>query len=251
MTTYTQETLEATPERVTKLLSGIGALPTVRTLMADAGMTDADIDEGRALLMACLAAPKPKKNDDTADAAASRSATAELDQWDEPNFERVEAMLRRRHPSVCDYVFRDLKASTGAQAVKGVATFLSRLDAVEQHTDPERQDPVVIKDDDAAIALLAKRKLDAAERKRLAGLVQTALGPTSVLPTATVAQALADQRNKALVDLRAWYDEWASTAKTVVKKRGDLIRLGLATRKKPVKKTANPATPATPTTTPK
>ena len=60
MTTYTQETLEATPERVTKLLTGIGALPTVRTLMGEAAMTDADIDEGRVLLLACLAAPRPK-----------------------------------------------------------------------------------------------------------------------------------------------------------------------------------------------
>lgn len=252
MTTYTQETLEATPERVTKLLTGIGALPTVRTLMGEAAMTDADIDEGRVLLLACLAAPRPKSSTDTVDAAAVRSAVAELDEWDEPAFERYEATLRRRHPSVCDYVFHNLKASTGAEAVKGVATFLSRLDAIEQHTDPERQDPAVKADDEAAIELLAKRKLDAAERTRLKGRVQVALGPTSILPAATTAQGLLEQRNTALVALRAWYDEWASTAKTVIKKRGHLIRLGLATRKKAVKKAKKPATPAAPVTgTPK
>ena len=121
-----------------------------------------------------------------------------------------------------------------------------------QHTDPERQDPAVKADDEAAIELLAKRKLDAAERTRLKGRVQVALGPTSILPAATTAQGLLEQRNTALVALRAWYDEWASTAKTVIKKRGHLIRLGLATRKKAVKKAKKPATPAAPVTgTPK
>ncbi|APR75031.1 Hypothetical protein A7982_00377 [Minicystis rosea] len=38
------------------------------------------------------------------------------------------------------------------------------------------------------------------------------------------------------MELRAWYDEWSTTARAVVKKRVYLIRLGLATRKAPVRK---------------
>src|SRR4051812_42755432 len=45
--TYSDEVLEQTPERVTKFLSGLGAVPTIRTLLAQAGMSDDDIIEGR------------------------------------------------------------------------------------------------------------------------------------------------------------------------------------------------------------
>jgi hypothetical protein len=41
----------------------------------------------------------------------------------------------------------------------------------------------------------------------------------------------ADERLAKLAQLKGWYDEWAATARAVVKKRGYLIRLGLAQRK--------------------
>jgi hypothetical protein len=40
-------------------------------------------------------------------------------------------------------------------------------------------------------------------------------------------------RREALAKLRAWFDEWAATARAVIKKRSYLIRLGLAARKSP------------------
>ncbi|WP_437723204.1 hypothetical protein [Sorangium sp. So ce861] len=39
-----------------------------------------------------------------------------------------------------------------------------------------------------------------------------------------------------LVKLRGWFDEWSTTARAVIKKRGYLIRLGLANRKAPQRK---------------
>src|SRR5262245_61698334 len=97
--TYSDEVLEQTPERATKFLSGLGAVPTIRTLLAQAGMSDDDIIEGRTLLLAVLAAPRsPEAVRDTDKAKAQRAAVAELDQWDEPNFARFQAALLRRFP---------------------------------------------------------------------------------------------------------------------------------------------------------
>ncbi|WP_437334141.1 hypothetical protein [Sorangium sp. So ce394] len=242
---YSNEVLEATPERVTKFLLGIGAVAAIRTLMAEAGMTDDDIVEGRTLLLDVLAAPRRAgAAPDTADARAQRAATAELDQWDEPNYARYGAALRRRFPDVHDYVFKDLAPSTGAAAVRGVATLLARLDALESGADPGRAGTK--QSDKKAVAFLGPRGLDKAERKRLQGLVDVALGPTSPLPEQTELPETA-RRREALVKLRGWFDEWSTTARAVVKKRGYLIRLGLANRKAPQRKApAEPAEPADP-----
>ncbi|AUX48140.1 uncharacterized protein SOCE26_096700 [Sorangium cellulosum] len=203
---YSDAVLEATPERATKLLMGIGAVAAVRTLMAEAGMDDDDILEGRALLLDVLAAPRKTSGGsaDTDDARAQRAATAELDQWDEPNFARYGAALRRRFPDVHVYVFKDLAPSTGTAAVQGVATFLTRLDALESGTDPDRAGAK--QSDKKAVAFLGTRGLDKAERKRLKGLVDVALGPTSPLP-AQAELPEAARRREALVKLRGWFDE--------------------------------------------
>ncbi|XYH96374.1 hypothetical protein ACMHYB_52790 [Sorangium sp. So ce1128] len=239
---YSNEVLEATPERATKFLTGMGAVAAIRTMMAEAGMIDDDILEGRTLLLDVLAAPrKSSATPDTADARAQRAATTELDQWDEPNFARYGAALRRRFPDVHAYVFKDLSPSTGTAAVQGVATFLTRLDALESGADPDRV--ATQQSDKKAVAFLATRGLDKAERKRLQGLVGVALGPTSPLPEQTELPETA-RRREALSKLRGWFDEWSTTARAVVKKRGYLIRLGLANRKAPQRNT--PAAPAEP-----
>src|SRR4051794_1074842 len=104
---YSDEVLEATPERATKLLTGIGAVATIRTLLFPAGMSNPDIAEGRTLLLACLAKPQEAGPEmDTEGARAQRAAVAELDEWDEPNFARIGATLTRRFPDAGEYVFR-------------------------------------------------------------------------------------------------------------------------------------------------
>jgi hypothetical protein len=225
---YSREVLEDTPARVTRFLQGVGALPIVRTLLAQHGMMDDDLKEGRTLLLRCLGEPADAQPQvQTESARSQRVAVAELDQWDEPSFARFGATLRRHHRSAYDYVFRDLKPASGPLAVQGVATFLARLDALEAGSDPARGDSK--KADAAAVELLASRGLTSAERKRLKKLVDVALGPTTTLDELPKVDTSA--RLLALNELRAWYDEWSTIARAVVKKRGDRIRLGLATRK--------------------
>lgn len=223
---FTDETLEHTPEDVTRLLAAIGAVPEIRTALAAQNMMDDDILEGRTLLLDCLAMPAtPSVGKDTDAARRARAATAEIDAWDEPNFARYQAALGRHFPSAGMYVFNELAPSRGSQAVQGVALFLARLDALEQGSDPSRADS---RDgDQQAIALLAKRGLDAGERKRLSSLVQVALGPT---PALAASQSAHSGRRDALLKLKLWYNEWATVAHATIHKRSHLIRLGLATR---------------------
>ncbi len=229
---YSQEVLELTPERATRFLQGIGALPVVRTLLAHHGMKDTDIEEGRTLLLACLAQPmEVRAAMQTESSLAQRAAAAELDQWDEPNFARFGAALRRHHPSAYTYVFSNLKPASGVLSAKTIATFLSRLDALESGSDPARSDTKA--SDANAIALLTRRGLTPDERKRLRKLVDVALGPTDPLAELPKEPTI-NARLLALNELRAWYDEWATVARIVVKRRADLIRLGLAARRKPI-----------------
>jgi hypothetical protein len=167
-----------------------------------------------------------------------RNATAELDEWDEVNFARYSATLRRHHPDAASYVFHNLAASTGSAAVHGVATFLARIEALEKGTDKARESTK--KDDKKAVELLVNRGLTKKERARLESLVHVALGPTAPLPNTTEVETRRAARRTALAALKAWFDEWSAAARAVVKKRGYLIRLGLAARK--VRK-AKPAEP--------
>jgi hypothetical protein len=238
---YSDEVLEETPERVTRLLNGIGAVATIRTSLHEGGMQDEDIVEGRSLLLACLAAPLGNAAvQDTPEAQAQRAAAAELDEWDEPNFARYQATLVRHAPDAAEYVFHELSASTGPKATQGVATFLQRINALDHGSDPARAKSK--KADKKAVELLAKRGLTKKVRDHLAELVETALGPTSVLEEgADPGLEAREARREKLVALKQWYDEWATTARALVKKRVYLIRLGLAQRKTKVK--AKPPTP--------
>ena len=246
---WSDEVLEQTPARVTKFLSGMGAEPVVRTLLEGAGMTDADIVQGRALLMDCLATSNtssPVK--DTASARKQREAVAELDAWDEPNFARYRASLTRHAPDVGAVIFQNLVASAGATSVQGVATLLLRLDGLDLAAHGAKVprasaavlmaaaafDAIPAKDRKAAAELLVKRGLDATTREHLALLVKTALGPTASLDHAPAADAARrEKRHAALREAKAWLEEWSSSARAVVKKRAHLIRLGLAKRKAP------------------
>lgn len=249
-TEWSEEVLEETPARSTKFLSGVGALPVVRTQLESAGLTDADIEEGRTLLMNCLAAPSSRSQaSDTESARKQREAVAELDAWDEPNFARYRAALARHHPAVGEVVFQDLAASSGSDAVQGVATFLLRVDGLEHAAGARKGkvadtiataatafDKIPAAERKAAFALLEKRGLDAATRTHLAGLVAMALGPTEALAALPATEAgRTEKRREAQRALKAWFEEWSSVARAVVKKRAHLIRLGLASRKSPSK----------------
>lgn len=225
---YSERTLAETPPRVAKFIFGITSNQSVWVELSGAGMTKEALDEGRSLLNTALLL----QADQTRPGAdAQRKALAELDAWDEPNYRAYKATLRRHHPLAGAYVFHDLNATTGLKAVLGVQTFLNRVDALENGSDPARKDTKP--EDKAASDHLASRGLTKAERARLRALVHVALGEgREATPEEIEAQHSAAQaRATSLLELRSWFDEWSSIAQAHVKKRSHLISMGLAERK--------------------
>ena len=230
MDQFSEEVLEGTPERVTKFLSGLGAVALIRTSLHQAGMTNEDIIEGRTLLLDCLAAPlETPLSTDTKEAKSAREAMVEIDRSDEHMFARVRSALNRYFPSASEFVFYDLKAGRRVQSVQAMSTFLARLEAMEQGTDPARAD--MREQDRQAIELLHRRGITPEVRERMARLVQVALGPTPALPELPALNP--EERRTRLVALKLWFDDWSGTARAVVNKRSHLIRLGLARRRSP------------------
>jgi hypothetical protein len=232
--TVTQETLEATPARAIIFLRALGTLPVLRKGMEARGYTQSEHRRGWALLQASSG------YDAEADVGVSATrvdpavtdAIAQVDEWDEDGFRIVRAALGRLHPEQAKTVLAGLAPSTGAAAVLGVETLLDRIDTLDKSKNA---------DDRAAIATLAARGLSETERKRLRALVKVAKEGTSIddTPAEEKVQS-ANTRQRALIELRAWYEDWSEMARVIFKRRDHLIRLGLAKRKVGKKAIATP-----------
>ncbi|MFO0577794.1 MAG: hypothetical protein U1A78_27625 [Polyangia bacterium] len=232
--TYSRQVMEEAPSRVLQFLGGVGTSVLIRGALAKVGYTDKDHQEGWSLLHRASGYDSPATDPEVDRAAAD--AIAELDAWDEPNFRLARAALERRFPEQAGFLFAGLEPAAGAAAVLSVRTFLDRLDALEgkakgrDHKDGARKQA-----DAAAVALLSGRRITGEERARLRRLV--AVAEKGAAPDAqqeklaAASEAQAEARLQALVDLRAWYDEWAETARVIIKRRDQLIRLGLARRR--------------------
>jgi hypothetical protein len=169
------------------------------------------------LALGLLPVSLPETHDEQA-----RAAIAELDETDEPLFRRAHAALGRLHPEQDAYVFADLGAGRGVEAVVSVARFLDRVDSL-QSSDNEG--------DRAAVETLDKRGINAQYREQLRRLVKTA--QSAQFPVETVPpDASNEQRVQALQELYAWYRDWAETARAVIHRRDLLILLGLARRRR-------------------
>lgn len=157
------------------------------------------------------------------------AAQAELDAWDEPNFEMVHGILAPM-PEQQAYVFNNLAAQKGPASVGGVELFLKRLDELESGKGRTKAQH---KQDLEAIEKLAERGYDKDERTRLANLVEVAKG----FEDATVVQAGPTEAEKkeqrdAKIAVYYYFNEWSTIAKRVITRRDYLIQLGLAKRKK-------------------
>jgi hypothetical protein len=87
-----------------------------------------------------------------------------------------------------------------------------------------------------ALQTLAQRGFDAAERQRLRALADRARGLVHSNSTALAAQAelrrLEQARPKALLALYHWHADWAATARQIIKRRDQLVLLGLTDRRR-------------------
>jgi hypothetical protein len=224
--TVARRTLDETPPRALALLTGIGTSRPIHAKLAEVGYTSADHAEGWALLSR-TAGYGPGQVLPTLDPEV-REAIVALDDHDEALFAIVAASLRRRHPAQASFVLDGIGPSTGSAAVLGVKTLLDRLEALD--CAPARE--ATRAGDKAALATLAARGIDRAERERLLALVNKAESMSPVDSEAPAARAAREARHlAALVELRAWYEEWSAIARAQIKRKDHLIRLGLAARR--------------------
>jgi hypothetical protein len=222
----TRETLEDTPSRVLPFLRAVGTSVPIRSILRARGFTADEQKLGWTLLHAVSGFTDEAKAE-TVDVRV-RDAINTLDAWDEDGFRIVRAAFTRLHPAQKEFVLAGIGPSVGAGAVTGVKALLGRLDALEK--GPERK--ATRKEDQAALATLAARGIDAKERARLADLVHAAESATETeAPDESGRAAREAVYLKALGALRVWYVDWSEMARSVVKRRDYLIRLGLAKRK--------------------
>ena len=225
-----RQVLDGIAARVLTFLIAVGKYFPIRAALTTRGYTEVDHELAWEHLkkLALFPAGSAPVLDKTV-----RDAVVEIDAWDEPNFAVLRAVLENHHPAVVDFVFENLSAKQGAEAVVGVSTLLDRLDALENA--PERKATRTA--DHAALATLATRGYTAEERARLRGLVATA---QTLVVTAPIS---AEEREATLQKLYAWHNEWSTLARMVLVRRDHQIAVGIAKRRK-AKKGAAAAEPA-------
>ena len=240
-TAYYERKLANAPVKVAQLLNGFTALPAVRRALKPKGLTSAEIAHAHHLLAAALGGfggPDPSEEDaiDSEAVARARAALTELDQNDEVHFTRVGGALRRFHPRLAERFFDGIQPGTGAKAITSMTALVQRIRALPSQGDEGA----------AAARLLVQRGYDEAELARLEALIALALGAPEAAQEgeddevveaadhldldegADEAPIVDAAQRAARIELLAWYEDWAPTIRAVIKRKGHLIRLGLA-----------------------
>lgn len=218
-------TFGRTPGRLLAFLRGVGSSMDIQAQLVPRGYTPAEHARGWALLQASggeiMSAPAGVGGESVA------RATKEIDAWDEDGLRIVNASLRNRHPEQHAYVMQGLKASKDIKSVLTVMMLLERLDALEGA--PEREG--TREADHAALATLSARGIGKAERARLRALLEQVQGRAVSFDALKQQSELDRQVRAALVEQRRWLEDWSDVARSVIKRRDQLIRLGLASRR--------------------
>ena len=220
-----RQTLDNISARVISFLFATARFPLIATLLAERGYSAEAHDYAWSRLARLGELPKAEMPG--ADKVV-RAALAELDDWDERNFELIRVTLSFGHPTVVEALFRDLEPQQGPQAAHGVGVLLDRLARMETSEDPEEV---------AAVALLGKHGYSQKERARLGALVQLTKG-FSVPPVVDDAE-----RETILLELYRWHTMWSAYARNTITRRDHLIALGLASRRKNVAQEGEESSP--------
>ncbi|MCA9710767.1 MAG: hypothetical protein KDK70_33305 [Myxococcales bacterium] len=208
-------------ERVLELLLGLRN-KKIASALASRGFGKDDLEEGFALLRGLtdvsLAVLPPTSPDP--------AVVTELDRWENTWFPVANATLLRHYPDVHAPVFLHLSQTEGSAVVISVSTLLDRLAAL---TDPEAgYGP----DGEDARALLERRGLTpavVAEAEELLERVGSLEAPPVELPDLEEENARLAAAEEAMW---AWYLEWSEIARSAIKDRSLLRRLGFLSRRR-------------------
>jgi hypothetical protein len=238
----TDETLKLGPPRLLTFLQGVSD-PAIRAQFAPLGWSDERLDEAWSLLTELKAAnkiPATPVPDPVTEAIASCEA------WQATGLIRARAMLQLTFPEQASFMFHDFVAGSGTAAVLNVATFLDRLQVLENGADRKGSR----KADHEALAVIDDTGATKEVLKQLRGLVEAV---QTVAPTQPQHLVDADaKRTEVLRKIHAWITAWSEMARTVITRRDQMIKLGIAKRRSHKGKsavgtpTAPPVAPAPP-----
>jgi hypothetical protein len=218
-------------EKGQRFLRTISRKPQIAVLMATFGYTEQDHQEGWRLYLKVMGAPEGEALLETYDTAAEqKQAIVYLDLWDEPHFARAKAALKHRFSDQYWYVFHNLEASEGVAAVAAVNTYITRIQALRDGTDPDRAPHR--KTDTAAVKLLESRRLAGTElEKELQGWISKAQGFQLPAEPSKHLQAQEELLQKNAAAFQIWLNDWRETARAGIRRRDYLIQLGLAKKR--------------------
>jgi hypothetical protein len=232
--TVGDETLEGTAERASTLLKGIATIRSVRALLRRRGY-NAEIHKRGWNLVAAANGFTGDEDEWFEEDKGVADAIAAIDAADESTFRIAAAALKHSFPKQHTYLFENLKPSRGAGAVSGMKLFLDRLDKLA--AGKATKDPAK---DRAAIVRLAERGIGDEQRAQLAGWVEaaTSLASDEGSDELEAAEKKREaERRRALLELRAWFEEWAEITRELVTRGDHQIRLGLAELKRSERET--------------
>lgn len=170
------------------------------------------------------------EGDDASGASVQTGRLRELDAFENLWFPRTKAIIRRVVPveerdRFASAFFADLEQQPlGPMVVGSVTTFLSRVEGLSKST---------LKGASDVRETLRKRGLTDAEIGRVHDLLAETRDPWRNAPAPDSGGRLeaGREQQKALADLRDWFNDWATTLRPVLPLR-DRVALGLTPRKR-------------------
>ncbi len=222
--TISRPIAEQAPARALQFLRTIGTDSAICAALQKTGFQLDDLKEGWSLVLKASGTFNP----DHVTASPVADAINQLEAWRSATFLRARGALHRLHPEQEAFVFDNLASGAGVAAVISVAIFLDRLHALEN--SPDRKS--TRKADHAALATLERRGVTPEERKHMRHLVDLVESSAAVDGDNVIEPITIDARLQALAALHAWLQDWSDSARSVIKRRDQLLRLGIGKRQK-------------------
>lgn len=226
--TITEFQVERALERGGRFFKTVARNPVVRGALFARGLSDEELQSGWGMYAALHGFTTGSEARPATSQTAAAEAINRIDGWDAPTFTATRAVLTARFPPVLAFLFENLEASEGVQAVVGAARFLDRIAALREGKAPG----IAPELGQQAVALLEARKLtDATREAELRGWIATAqLGarPEEVVP----APEMDPRRRDVAASFIAWLHEWREIARVAVTRRDYRIALGISQRRR-------------------
>lgn len=227
-----RRTIERDLDRGVKFLGTLSREPHIFNILAtEAGYSPGAHQRGWELHMrvqghAASAGPNPEI-DPARSGKGQAEAIAKLDQWDGPAFNRTRATLRYSYPHQLAYIFDGLRAGRSSEAVATVNTYLERVAALKDGTDPAREASRT-QDREAALRLEERMIVPPHKVAELREWIRMATVevPSTIPPVAP--DPYGDETFLALAfEYHVWLIDWRGQAREVITRGDYRRRLGL------------------------